>query len=624
MTEKLIEISRKLGFKDLEERLAAINATMSNGQAELIVPLVGEFSAGKTTLVNALTDSKALECASKPTTATIYTIHFGAESNKAIVHNPDGTTREVGEISDLKNDELKDVVVVDVFDTSRRVPDSIVIVDTPGLSSNDIKHRQNLVNFLPQADAIILVSDIQQGGLTRSLTDFAKTIALSNRPIYVALAQCDTKSEADIKHEKEYLLKNTELPINGVVCISAKHDKMDELYSLLHDLQQDKTAILARVNEYRSKEIAKELCARIDTLLNSSQTDSSIDDAIREQQLKLNKIRRHISSLIESISSDLDGLQREVSRKFEDKIFERLDTIVSGKSENFDAEAISAINNTSSLLLNDYKTNVIELLAEKVKEQSRKDSELSIDGIQSLDMSQYAVSGISYNLNLNEAGHEYDGKIAGGLKIAAAVAAVAVTMGAASGAAGAAAAGEAGAVAAGEAGAAAAGGLTSAQTVLVAADVADTVTDVGSIIANRRHANRINQAIQYGSQINDKLGTVNDLDASAGQRMGRNKGIVESLVGFVTERTMGKPQRRRAIHNYIDMTLAPTFADEMRRITAEVSRNISNNLNGMAETQSAELTSSLEALKKTRQEQKSAFDERIKELKQLKQQINSI
>ena len=44
----------------------------------------------------------------------------------------------------------------------------------------------------------------------------------------------------------------------------------------------------------------------------------------------------------------------------------------------------------------------------------------------------------------------------------------------------------------------------------------------------------------------------------------------------------------------------------------------------MAETQSAELTISLESLKQTRQKQKTAFDERIKELKQYKQLIISL
>lgn len=611
MIEKLIEISRQLGFKDLEARLLTINATLNNGQAELVVPLVGEFSAGKTTLVNAMTDSKALECASKPTTATIYTIHFASNECKAIVHNPDGTTIEVSDISELKNDELKDAVVVDVYDTSRSVPESIVIVDTPGLSSQDIKHRQTLVDFLPNADAIILVSDINQQ-ITRSLTDFAKTIALSQRPIYLAFTQCDTKSEDDIRLAKEYLLKHTELSLSGVVCVSAKTGKMEELYSLLLDIQRDKTAILTRVNMERCKGIAHDMISRIDTLLNSSESDSSIEEAIREQQLKVNKIKRQISALVDSISADLNGIQREVSRKFEDKIFERLDSIVAGKSENYDSEAISAINNTSSLLLSEYKNRVLDLLESKVNEQTRKDGSVSIAGIQSLDLSQLSISGLSYNLNLNEVGHGLDKSIATGLKVAAVATAVVVTAGAAAGAAG--------GVAATSGGAALSGG----KAIMVAADVADTVTDVGSIIANKRHIDKINKAVQYSRQINDRLGEVNNFDAAAGQRMGQRKGMVESLVGFVTERTMGKPQRRRAIHEYIDSSLAPSFTEELRRITSEVSRNITGLLNGMAETQSAELTASLESLKQTRQEQKNAFNERIKELKQYKQQIISL
>ena len=36
-------------------------------------------------------------------------------------------------------------------------------------------------------------------------------------------------------------------------------------------------------------------------------------------------------------------------------VSERLEVLVTGKSENFDTDAVSAINNTASLLFNDYK-----------------------------------------------------------------------------------------------------------------------------------------------------------------------------------------------------------------------------------------------------------------------------
>ena len=348
MLESLLDIARQLDFKDIEARLMAIDSTLNNGKAELIVPLVGEFSAGKTTLINALTDSKDLECGITPTTNTIYTIHFGADKRKAVVHNPDGTTEEVTDFSQLKKERMKDVVVVDVYDTSTRVPESIVLVDTPGLSSNETKHRQTLVNFLPMADAILLAVDVN-AQLTRSLTDFAKTMALSKRPQYLVLTQCKTKVQSEVEATKEYIRKHSELPMSDIVSVSAKEGDLDQLYSLLDRIQNDKTAILAKVNDQRCRDIANEMVARIDTLLSSAKSDESLDDAVREQQLKLNKIKRQIASAVDSISSELDDIKRKVSREFEDSIFARLDSIVTGKSDNYDAEAISAINNTASL-----------------------------------------------------------------------------------------------------------------------------------------------------------------------------------------------------------------------------------------------------------------------------------
>ena len=69
--DRLIEIANTINAKDIESDLLHIKERSLQPNAELIFPLVGEFSSGKTTLINALTDSKKLETATKPTTATI-------------------------------------------------------------------------------------------------------------------------------------------------------------------------------------------------------------------------------------------------------------------------------------------------------------------------------------------------------------------------------------------------------------------------------------------------------------------------------------------------------------------------------------------------------------------------
>ena len=161
-TEKLIEIAHYLGLVNIEKDLENITLRSHQENAPLVLPLVGEFSSGKTTLINSLTDSKKLETATKPTTATIFEVHFGCDRCHATVLNEQGHFVEVEDIAELKNDALADAKVVTVFDTSNNVPASTILVDTPGLSSPDPKHKQTLVNFLPKADGLILVTDINQ------------------------------------------------------------------------------------------------------------------------------------------------------------------------------------------------------------------------------------------------------------------------------------------------------------------------------------------------------------------------------------------------------------------------------------------------------------------------------
>lgn len=74
--EFLKEVAQELGQQNILNSLNAIQERASQQNASLLIPLVGEFSSGKTTLLNALTDSKKLETATKPTTATIYEIHL--------------------------------------------------------------------------------------------------------------------------------------------------------------------------------------------------------------------------------------------------------------------------------------------------------------------------------------------------------------------------------------------------------------------------------------------------------------------------------------------------------------------------------------------------------------------
>lgn len=609
--EFLKEVAQELGQQNILNSLNAIQERASQQNANLLIPLVGEFSSGKTTLLNALTDSKKLETATKPTTATIYEIHFGCNKCEANVVLSDGQVAHFDDLGELKNDQLSDAQIVTVFDTSTKVPSSTILVDTPGLSSPVVKHRQVLVDFLPSADAILLVVDINQQ-VTRSLTDFIDMIKLSKRPVYIVLTKSDTKSVSEIEAAKQYIADNCKLPVQQVVVVSAANDNISELYALLETIQKSKNEILAKVDGQRIKDLAQILAKRVDEMLTASSSDENLDMEIRRQQLDLDKIKRNINKLIDSMASDICEDGTNISRRFEDSMYEKLGALVAGGSANMDNDALSVINNTASLLLSEYKNNIMGILKSKVQSAQGSESEIPVESLMFIDLSEIQISGLNYNLDLNSMGHEYDGIIKTGVIAVAAVATVAAAV-ATAGAAGAA-AGAAGT--AGTAGAASAAG-TVATTVAAskAVDIVDTATDVGSIIYTRKMMKRIAKTEEFAGKAVDKYNKIEKAD---------KKGILSSMVGFATERLLSKPQRVRAVRNYVDGTLAPEFKSQMENLSQSVVNMVRGGLQNDASEMIAQKTAMLNELKEQSSEHKAEFARRKETLKQYKEKLSTI
>lgn len=604
--DRLISIAQDISLTSEAAQLSYIKQRLMNENCELILPLVGEFSAGKTTLINSLTDAKQLETATKPTTATIFEIHFGCDSCYAEVYDEQGGKVRVDDISSLKNDNLGDSLVVNVFDTSKRIPSNIVLVDTPGLSSEDPRHRQTLVDFLPNADGILLVVDINQQ-ITRSLTDFINMMNMAQRPVFLVLTKCDTKAATELESAKQYIADNSKLPLSRLVCVSAAKGDVEELGHLLDAIQAEKGKILEKVNEQRLKDIVKTMVAHIDELVAVSSSDKELESAIREKEQELKKIDRTIDRLIDASRFDIESVERDIERKFQDTAFERLDAIAASKSSNFNGEAVTAINNMASICLNDFKNGVERIIAEKARQQKSSGETMSWSSLQNIDTSQLDISGLTFDLDLNAIGHEYDGAIATGVKVAAAAAAVAAVVATAGGAAG-----VAGAAGTAEAGGAAAADLTlSAGGMLEAADIA---TDVGSIVSNQRHISRVQQAVAFVGKASEQYGNIEQMNVNAGQQVGANKGLVEGLVGFVTDKAMGKPQRRRAIREYIDGTLTPQFKRAMGENSRMVIDILSKKLHDEALVTISEKKQALEALQQENKEKKESYQQRVETL----------
>lgn len=571
---KLIEISKEINAETITKELEQLKVKMSKTDCDLILPFVGEFSSGKTTLINALTDSKQLETNFDPTTATIFEVHFGCDSCCAEVFDKEGKSTHYDNIADLKNDKLGNNPFVLVHDTSKRVPSTTVIVDTPGLSSPDIRHKQALVNFLPQADGIILVIDVNQP-ITRSLTEFVKTMKLSDRPLFLVITKCDTKTQKEVEAQKKYISENCEIDIKQTACVSVKNNDVQQLYDLFQSIMAEKNNILKKVNEQRMNLASEKLKSCIDEMLKVSSSDDELEESIKKHKAELNNFNRSINRLISDSTGDIEEIGRNVSHHFQDSIVSRLNSIATAKGINYDAEAISAINNTATLLQNEFKNNVRQAIKTKATSLSGNDS-VNIQSLNNISLPDFDMSGIGYGMNLNEAGHEYDNAIKIGVIGIAAVAAAPAVLGAS------------GTAAAGAAGSGAASGISTSTLLIEGTELT---------LAGR--------ALSKASQVQQKAESIEK----------KNGGVLGNLIGKITDATMGKPQRIRAISNYVDSTLMPAFKAEIDRIGNEIVNGISTVLYAEAETTITEKNQILQKLAEQRKANQDEFERRMTQLR---------
>ncbi|MDR0375875.1 MAG: dynamin family protein, partial [Treponema sp.] len=175
-----------------------------------VVAFIGEFSAGKTSIVNRVFTQDKKDAAwtlpvdRSATTAVATYISYG-NSPAAMFTDPKDELRELPKDVFLQftKESLDNISVsrlVSHFVTEYNAENlrRMSILDTPGFSSGDKEDEQRTIAVINEADVLFWVVDINAGEInTRSLAIIKKYVA--GTPIYVVINKVDTKAPAERK-----------------------------------------------------------------------------------------------------------------------------------------------------------------------------------------------------------------------------------------------------------------------------------------------------------------------------------------------------------------------------------------------------------------------------------------
>ena len=618
--QKLIQIAEDLNLHDKVQELKFYVERLSSPDKDLILPLVGEFSSGKTTLINSLLDNPNLETASRATTASIFEIHFGADECYAEIHKEDGYIDSVKDVIGIKNEDLKQVDVVKVYDTSTKIGASTILVDTPGLSSNDPAHRIALSSYLPNADAILLLTDVNQQ-ITRSLMDFIGSSKLANKPIYLIVTTCDTKTQNEVENAISYIKKNIDFTFERIVPVSVVTGQMSQFDELINNIQNNKNAIVEKSINERIKNVAKEMSLVVSDLLKQGNSTSDIDAAIQEEEKKLKKINHNIDSLISEAEDRVEDRVKHALSQFSKTIFSQVDDIIKTQGRDCSDSVNSVVNSTAVMLMQNFQKDVMSDILSLARMRQNGMEEVPMGVLETVNMTENAFNGFSSGVDLSNVGHKFDKKIGYGVIGALTVAAVVVTAGAAAAAGGAAAAGTATGTAV--EGTIATGTVIAADAATDVAATAYTANKINKLSKMAKVAEKAKVAKQYIDDFNENFDTVKKYDQNIGEKSGMNRGIIETSVGWVTE-FFAKPARQRAVNNYIDGTLIPEFRLQIQSVSSNLLREITSLLRQEAANSCGNIRANLQSLKSALNEKKEEYAQKIKTYKQYIIQLNEI
>src|SRR5574344_2011998 len=217
-------VSGKSGFENKKRELLgnfeqwASTKRKSWIDGKTTIAFVGEFSAGKTSIVNRILSQDdptipQLPVSTKATTAIPTYIAGGPYITDNFV-SPDDKLKTITELTFKKVskevlDQVKGVSSLIKYFVMTYKNDNLTgmsILDTPGFNSNDSEDKERTIDVINECDALFWVFDVNAGTVNRSSISLIKEKL--NKPLYVVINKVDTKAPSEVQ-KVEKLIKKT-------------------------------------------------------------------------------------------------------------------------------------------------------------------------------------------------------------------------------------------------------------------------------------------------------------------------------------------------------------------------------------------------------------------------------
>ncbi len=300
-----------------EDQVAQMRDALFHADHPYMMVFIGPFSAGKSSLIDALLgEHDLLPIGPTPTTDRISILRWGEEASR----NRSGDVETVFYPSSLLQ--------------------KVSFVDTPGLESVFQKHEEITRRFLHRSDTVLLVMLATQAMTARNV-EYLKLLKEYGKNVIIVLNQVDLLTPEEIQTVQDYVLDQSRAQLGfkpELWLTSAKLATAARLPDGTIDQELWKQSGLNQIEEYVDRQLSDlaRLRQKLQTPLQIvKNVHTAALDQVRGEQTALD----HYQSISQNINQQLTVFKRE-----QDKTVKTVDDEVSAKFGEAAQRGSDAIN----------------------------------------------------------------------------------------------------------------------------------------------------------------------------------------------------------------------------------------------------------------------------------------
>lgn len=326
----------------------------------LLVPVVGEFSAGKSSLLNKFIGKNILSVGMAPETAVPAELYYSEiEYDEGVF--PDGRTEKISDVSSAASK----YVCVKRYINSEYLKEiqPIVLVDMPGFDSPLDAHNKAIFNYLDKGCHYVVITPVDAGTVSSSMSKQIQNILTFNKKCTYFVSKTDLRSDEEVEQvKKELALELGSITGETESVYGISQNDISLFNNFAQSLNPDE--LYRTTFESTVKDSCYDVKASLNTKIAALKNDKTKNiHAVEELRNSLKKIEDKKAKLIENAKKDTyaeesDNVANAVGQALNSQLESLASIAMSGGSEALQEEINSIVQGTVVSKIQNVMTSV--------------------------------------------------------------------------------------------------------------------------------------------------------------------------------------------------------------------------------------------------------------------------